>query len=84
MDKENLLMIFKSQSGNIFGAYTPLKWIYVDKYITDPSCNSFLFSYTHKSIHQNKKDEIALDIRRDDGPRFSVDLNLDGDFENGY
>lgn len=28
-------MIFKSQSGNIFGAYSPLTWVYEDNNISD-------------------------------------------------
>ncbi|CAD8093546.1 unnamed protein product [Paramecium sonneborni] len=90
-DKENLLMIFKSQSGNIFGAYTPIKWVYEDTEIMDHSCNSFLFSYTHKSIHQNNKGFHALNLQKYKGPCFGqkylsidFDLYIEGDFQKGY
>ncbi|CAD8152333.1 unnamed protein product [Paramecium octaurelia] len=84
-NKSNLLMIFKSQSGNIFGAYTPLKWIYEDRDVRDSSNCSFLFSYTHNTIHKLiNGPNYSLFLRQQSGPCFSQDLYIKGDFQQGH
>ncbi|CAK89713.1 unnamed protein product (macronuclear) [Paramecium tetraurelia] len=84
-NKSNLLMIFKSNSGYIFGAYTPLKWVYENKrMVWDSSKLSFLFSYTHKTIHQKSNNQTcAIKLQKLYGPCFNQDLEIEGDFQKG-
>ncbi|CAD8080854.1 unnamed protein product [Paramecium primaurelia] len=85
-NKSNLLMIFKSQSGNIFGAYSPLQWVYEDRKIDDRSKTTFLFSYTHKSTHKliNQDTQYSIYFEKENGPCFNEDLYIKRDFQDGY
>ena len=52
VQKENLLMIFKSNNNYIFGAYSPCKWIYTkNKSFADKTKTSFIFSKNNFSFH---------------------------------
>ncbi|CAD8126869.1 unnamed protein product [Paramecium sonneborni] len=54
--KSNLLMIFKSKSGNIFGGFSPCQWqLNLNNYVQDNSLSSFLFSQTHDQIYPLKE-----------------------------
>ncbi|CAD8119489.1 unnamed protein product [Paramecium primaurelia] len=55
--KCNLLMIFQSQSGYIFGGYSPCQWqCNLNSYVQDDTLSSFLFSQTHDQIYSLKQD----------------------------
>ncbi|CAD8205163.1 unnamed protein product [Paramecium octaurelia] len=86
--KSNLLMIFKSKSGYIFGGYTPCKWNYnLNSYVQDDTLSSFLFSQTHDEIYPVKRDQQAYAIHCNQtyGPIFGAghDLCIGSDFQSG-
>ncbi|CAD8085180.1 unnamed protein product [Paramecium primaurelia] len=87
--KSNLLMIFQSKSGYIFGGFSPCLWLGVqNSYVDDKTQSSFLFSQTHDEIyplqtcHQSK----AIYSFFGNGPTFGDghDIYIDIDFQNGY
>ncbi|CAD8058025.1 unnamed protein product [Paramecium primaurelia] len=88
-NKDNLLMVFKSKSGSIFGAYSPCKWDYSGSANKqDDTLSSFIFSQTHDQIYNlkenNKNQAIHCHINR--GPSYGNynDININGDFTDGY
>ncbi|CAD8144083.1 unnamed protein product [Paramecium octaurelia] len=86
--RSNLLMIFKSKSGNIFGEYTPCKWNYnLNSYVQDDTLSSFLFSQTHDEIYPLKLQSKAQAIYCNStcGPTFGGghDLYIGSDFQGG-
>ncbi|CAD8092082.1 unnamed protein product [Paramecium primaurelia] len=88
-NKDNLLMIFKSESGSIFGAYSPCKWdSSKNTYIADNTLTSFIFSQTHDQIYNLKEDkkDRAIYCKSDFGPSYGNynDIYIKGDFTDGY
>ncbi|CAD8194026.1 unnamed protein product [Paramecium pentaurelia] len=86
--KENLLMVFKSKSDYIFGAYSPCKWESCNgKYIEDNTLSSFIFSQTHDQVYPLKQDQkqYAIYCYSGNGPRFGqgYDIYIQGDFNDG-
>ncbi|CAK58098.1 unnamed protein product (macronuclear) [Paramecium tetraurelia] len=87
--KSNLLMIFQSESGYIFGGYSPCQWIqYTGKYIQDNSKQSFLFSQTHFQFYPMKTNGncYAIYSNNSSGPVFGDghDIKIDSNFKDGY
>ncbi|CAD8105632.1 unnamed protein product [Paramecium sonneborni] len=86
----NLLMIFKSKSGYIFGAFSPCQWqLMSGSYFQDNALSSFLFSQTHDQIYPlkeaNKQHSIYCN-QSSYGPTFGGghDLYISADFNGGY
>ncbi|CAK89392.1 unnamed protein product (macronuclear) [Paramecium tetraurelia] len=87
----NLLMIFKSKSGNIFGAFSPCQWIAncSGGYIYENTLSSFIFSQTQDQIQifpikeGNKCN--AIYCNQSYGPTFGGghDFYIQQDFQNG-
>ncbi|CAD8172217.1 unnamed protein product [Paramecium pentaurelia] len=88
--KGNLLMIFKSKSYYIFGAYSPCKWESCNgKYIEDNTLSSFIFSQTHDQVYPLKQDQKQNAIYCNSssyGPVFGggFDIIIDSNFTDGY
>ncbi|CAD8211608.1 unnamed protein product [Paramecium pentaurelia] len=88
--KQNLLMIFKSKSGYIFGAFSPCNWISNcnGAYVQDNTLSSFIFSQTHDQIYPIKKgcQGNAIYCNQSYGPTFGGghDINISTDFQGGY
>ncbi|CAK59323.1 unnamed protein product (macronuclear) [Paramecium tetraurelia] len=89
--KSNLLLVFKSSSQYIFGAYTPLKWIKQVanyQYIQDDSCSSLIFSQTHDQIYSLKQESKSLAICFSSGYPIAFggghDISINSDFQTGY
>ncbi|CAD8129773.1 unnamed protein product [Paramecium sonneborni] len=61
-NKSDLIIIFKSKSGNIFGGFSPCKWQYYQGYVQDNTLSSFLFSQTHDQIYPLKEANKAQAI----------------------
>ncbi|CAD8199933.1 unnamed protein product [Paramecium octaurelia] len=87
--KSNLLIIFKTISGYIFGGFSPCQWLSdQNSYVKDDTLTSFLFSQTYdevyplKSLYQSK----AIYSGSNYGPTFGDghDIYIDQDFQNGY
>ncbi|CAK72489.1 unnamed protein product (macronuclear) [Paramecium tetraurelia] len=87
--KSNLLMIFKTKSGYIFGGFSPCQWLSdQNNYVKDGTLTSFIFSqsydevYPLKSLYQSK----AIYSGSNYGPTFGDghDIYIDQDFQNGY
>ncbi|CAD8092080.1 unnamed protein product [Paramecium primaurelia] len=86
-NKDNLLMIFKSKSGSIFGAYSPCKWVTNGQIIADNTLTSFIFSQTHDQIYNLKEDKkYAIYCKSDFGPSYGYynDIDIKGDFTDGH
>ncbi|CAD8201958.1 unnamed protein product [Paramecium pentaurelia] len=86
--KYNLLIIYKSKSGNIFGAYTPCQWLEKQNgYVSDDTLSSFLFSQTHNQFFPLKEANKANAIYRHQsyGPSFGngYDIHIGSDFTSG-
>ncbi|CAD8128828.1 unnamed protein product [Paramecium sonneborni] len=86
--KSNLLIIFKSKSGNIFGGYSPCQWLEKQNgYVQDQTLSSFLFSQTHNQFYQLKEANKAHAIYRHQsyGPSFGngYDIYIGSDFTSG-
>ncbi|CAD8126866.1 unnamed protein product [Paramecium sonneborni] len=86
--KQNLLFVFKSKSGNIFGAYSPCQWLQnKNSYVQDDTLSSFLFTQTHNQfyplIEANKAN--AIYSHSSYGPTFGSnhDLYIGTDFQSG-
>ncbi|CAD8103168.1 unnamed protein product [Paramecium primaurelia] len=87
--KSNLLMIFKSKSGYIFGQFSPCQWNQnLNAYVQDNTMSSFLFSQTHDQIYPLKdaNKQNAIYCHQSQGPSFGGghDLQIGLDFQNGY
>ncbi|CAD8198809.1 unnamed protein product [Paramecium pentaurelia] len=88
--KANLLMVFKSKSDYIFGAYSPCKWKSANcgKNIEDNTISSFIFSQTHDQIYPLKQDskQYAIHCNYNYGPIFGkgYDILINGNFTDGY
>ncbi|CAD8118111.1 unnamed protein product [Paramecium primaurelia] len=87
--KANLLMVFKSKSDYIFGAYSPCKWESCNgKNIEDNTLSSFIFSQTHDQIYPLKQDskQYAIHCNQNYGPIFGkgYDILINGNFTDGY
>ncbi|CAD8202618.1 unnamed protein product [Paramecium octaurelia] len=89
--KSNLLFVFKSSSQNIFGAYTPCKWIKIDsnyQYIQDDQCSSFIFSQTQDQIYPLKQDQKQYALCCHSGYPIAFggghDISINSDFQTGY
>ncbi|CAD8186879.1 unnamed protein product [Paramecium pentaurelia] len=93
-NKENLLMIFKSNKNYIFGAYSPCKWVYTKNHsYADKTKSSFIFSKTNNTFHPIlDKDYKAINCNKTKGPCFGYcengdiieyDLSIDEDFQGG-
>ncbi|CAD8103170.1 unnamed protein product [Paramecium primaurelia] len=85
----NLLMIFKSKSGYIFGGFSPCQWIQIGGAFTEDNTNSsFLFSQTHDQIYSLKEvnKQYAIYCHQSFGPTFGNghDLQIGQDFQSGY
>ncbi|CAD8201871.1 unnamed protein product [Paramecium pentaurelia] len=85
--KSNLLMIFKSKSGYIFGGFSPCQWNQnLNSYVQDNTMSSFLFSQTHDQIYPLKdaNKQNAIYCHQSYGPYFgSGDIYIGADFQNG-
>ncbi|CAD8195743.1 unnamed protein product [Paramecium octaurelia] len=86
-------MIFQSESGYIFGGYSPCQWSEDDDcYGHDYSLTSFLFSQTHVEIYPMKENSEynAIFTSRINGPVFGNDqgygndLMIESDFKQGH
>lgn len=84
-------MIFKSNKNNIFGAYSPCKWVYTKNHsYADKTKSSFIFSKTNNTFHPIlDKDYKAINCNKTKGPCFGYcengdiieyDLSIDEDF----
>ncbi|CAD8129022.1 unnamed protein product [Paramecium sonneborni] len=89
--KNNLLFVFKSSSGAIFGSYTPCKWVKMDanyQFFQDDSCSSFIFSQTHDQIYPLKQErkQYAICRHKDYPIAFGGghDLQMNSDFQTGF
>ncbi|CAD8214094.1 unnamed protein product [Paramecium octaurelia] len=86
--KCNLLMIFQSQSGYIFGGYSPCRWQNNTSYVQDDTLSSFIFSQTHDSIYPLilDKKKYAIYCNSGYGPCFGDghDICINSDFKDGY
>ncbi|CAD8118077.1 unnamed protein product [Paramecium primaurelia] len=88
--KGNLLMVFKSKSDYIFGAYSPCKWeSYGGKYVEDNTLSSFIFSQTHDQVYPLRQDQKSNAIHCNSnsyGPLFGggFDIRIDSNFTDGY
>ncbi|CAK63461.1 unnamed protein product (macronuclear) [Paramecium tetraurelia] len=85
----NLLMIFKSKSGNIFGGFSPCQWVKMGgAFVQDNATASFLFSQTHDLIYPLKEENklYAIYCHQSFGPTFGNghDLQIGSDFQSGY
>ncbi|CAD8125459.1 unnamed protein product [Paramecium sonneborni] len=87
--RSNLLMIFLSKSGCVFGGYSPCLWspTFTGKYVQDDLLSSFLFSQTHDQIYPikyNQRDK-AIYCKYDCGPCFGggYDIKISSDFQDG-
>ncbi|CAD8192871.1 unnamed protein product [Paramecium octaurelia] len=86
--RSNLLMIFKSKSGYIFGAFSPCQWISGGgSYVQDNKLSSFIFSQTQDQIYPIKDAQKgnAIYCNQSYGPIFGGghDLYFQPDFQNG-
>ncbi|CAD8113900.1 unnamed protein product [Paramecium primaurelia] len=87
--QQNLLMIFKSKSGYIFGAFSPCNWISncSGAYVQDNTLSSFIFSQTHDQIYPIKEgyQGNAIYCNKSYGPTFGGghDLYISTDFQSG-
>ncbi|CAD8201885.1 unnamed protein product [Paramecium pentaurelia] len=85
--KSNLLMIFKSKSGYIFGGFSPCQWNQnLNNYVQDNTMSSFLFSQTHDQIYPLKdaNKQNAIYCHQSYVPYFgSGDIYIAADFQNG-
>ncbi|CAD8126606.1 unnamed protein product [Paramecium sonneborni] len=86
--KSNLLMIFKSKSGYIFGAFSPCLWQQtLNNYVQDNTLSSFLFSQTHDQIYPLTEGgkSNAIYCNQSYGPTFGngYDLQIAADFNSG-
>ncbi|CAK63460.1 unnamed protein product (macronuclear) [Paramecium tetraurelia] len=83
----NLLMIFKSKSGYIFGGFSPCQWQqYVNAYVQDNTMSSFIFSQTHDQIYHLKEANKtqAIYCHQSYGPTFGAyDIYFGADFQSG-
>ncbi|CAD8211611.1 unnamed protein product [Paramecium pentaurelia] len=82
----NLLMIFKSKSGYIFGAFSPCTWMSnCNGYIQDDTLSSFIFSQTHDQIYPIKEGykQHAIYSGQQYGPIFGSghDIYISTDFQ---
>ncbi|CAK63493.1 unnamed protein product (macronuclear) [Paramecium tetraurelia] len=86
-NQSNLLMIFKSKSGYIFGGFSPCQWQQnLNNYVQDNTMSSFIFSQTHDQIYYLKDANKAQAIycHQSNGPIFgSNDMQLGADFQSG-
>ncbi|CAD8215521.1 unnamed protein product [Paramecium octaurelia] len=90
--KSNLLIIFKSSSGYIFGGYSPCSWHQSKGFVQDDTLSSFLFSQTHNQIYPLKQDkkQYAIWCGQSYGPCFGNngngqhDIVVCDDFQRGY
>ncbi|CAD8103172.1 unnamed protein product [Paramecium primaurelia] len=86
--KSNLLIVFKSKSGNIFGAFSPCQWLQnKNAYVQDDTLSSFLFTQTHNQFYPLKEANKANAIYSYSsyGPTFGSghDLYIGTDFQSG-
>ncbi|CAD8130003.1 unnamed protein product [Paramecium sonneborni] len=86
--KGNLLMVFKSKSDYIFGAYSPCKWeSNKNNYVEDNTLSSFIFLQTHDQVYPLKQDQkqYAIYSSSSYGPIFGQghDIYITSDFTNG-
>ncbi|CAD8200159.1 unnamed protein product [Paramecium pentaurelia] len=87
--KGNLLMVFKSKSDHILGAYSPCIWeSCCGKYVADNTLSSFIFSQTNDQVFPLMKDtkKYAIFCHSNYGPIFGngYDMKIGGDFKDGY
>ncbi|CAD8177437.1 unnamed protein product [Paramecium octaurelia] len=88
--KCNLIMIFQSQSGHIFGGYSPCKWQQnLNNNVQDDTLSSFIFSQTHDQIYSLKLEnkQNAISSWSSHGPRFGGGCDLainSNDLQDGY
>ncbi|CAD8125460.1 unnamed protein product [Paramecium sonneborni] len=87
--KSNLLMIFKSKSGNIFGGFSLCQWqLNEGTYVQDNTISSFLFSQTHNQIYPLKEanKQYAIYCNQTYGAVFGGghDIYIRQDFNGGY
>ncbi|CAK89394.1 unnamed protein product (macronuclear) [Paramecium tetraurelia] len=92
-NQSNLLMIFKSKSGNIFGAFSPCQWVTNSSggYIFDNNNkSSFIFSQTQDQIQifpiKEGNKQHAIYCYQSYGPTFGGghDIQINSDFQGGY
>ncbi|CAD8130682.1 unnamed protein product [Paramecium sonneborni] len=82
-------MIFQSQNGYIFGAYSPCQWQQnLRNYVQDDTLSSFLFSQTQDQIYpliQDRK-QYAIYCNSGYGPTFGGghDLHINANFKDGH
>ncbi|CAD8131361.1 unnamed protein product [Paramecium sonneborni] len=86
--KGNSLMVFKSKSDYIFGAYSPCKWESNKGYVEDNTLSSFIFSQTHDQVYALMQDQKQNAIYCDNsnyGSRFggAPDIYICSDFTDG-
>ncbi|CAD8131027.1 unnamed protein product [Paramecium sonneborni] len=80
-------MVFQSQSGYIFGGYSPYQWLSDKSWVQDDSLSSFLFSQTHDQIYPLKQEQkqYAICCNSGFGPAFGggSDRYINSDFKSG-
>ncbi|CAK63462.1 unnamed protein product (macronuclear) [Paramecium tetraurelia] len=86
--KSNLLIIFKSKNGRIFGGFSPCQWLQtINGYVQDDTLSSFIFSQTHNQFYPLKEANKANAIycHSNQGPVFGSghDLQIGTDFQSG-
>lgn len=62
--RPNTLMIAKSDKGQIFGGFTPARWLNTKEkeFVGDPSATSFLFSLDHSLVFPIKRNQLDYAI----------------------
>lgn len=60
----NTLMIAKSEKGQVFGGFTPSKWLNTKEkqYVGDPTASSFLFSLDNNLIFPIRRNQLDYAI----------------------
>ncbi|CAD8213818.1 unnamed protein product [Paramecium octaurelia] len=80
--------MLSSQSGYIFGGYSPCQWQQnLGSYVQDDTLSSFLFSQTHGQIYPLRQDrKYSIYSSSGYGPTFGNghDIYIASDFKDGY
>ncbi|CAD8070398.1 unnamed protein product [Paramecium sonneborni] len=85
--RKNLLMVFKSNTNYICGAFSPCQWLqHLGNYVVDDTLQSFLFSQNHNQIYPIKPGNKAHAIYCNSsyGPTFGSghDLYIPSNFNS--
>ncbi|CAK77355.1 unnamed protein product (macronuclear) [Paramecium tetraurelia] len=85
--RKNLLMVFKSNTNYVCGAFSPCQWLqHIGNYVLDDTLQSFLFSQNHNQIYPLKAANKAYAIYCNSsyGPTFGSahDLYIPSNFNS--